>query len=65
MLTGVLVMTGVILALYYFSRGRVVCPPRDRLPLHQLDTEEVVHTISRGWSAAGLQLYGRISGDGR
>lgn len=63
MLAGVLVMTGMILGLYYFARGRAVCPPQGRLPWDQMNTDAVVHTISRGWSAPGLQLYRRNPGD--
>lgn len=61
MLAAVLVTTGAILGLYYFVRGRAVCPPAERIPLERLDTDAVVHTISRGWSAPGLELYGRGS----
>lgn len=63
MLAGVLVMTGAILALYYFVRGRAVCPPVERIPLDQLDADAVVHTISRGWCTPGLQFYGRRPGE--
>lgn len=51
MLMGMLVVTGAILVLYYFVRGRMVCPRHDRLPLSELGTSGWLHTISRGWDA--------------
>ena len=57
MLTAVLTMTGATLALYYFARGRAVCPRRERLPLDQLDGSDVLHTISRGWAVPNIRRY--------
>lgn len=57
MLTVVLTLTAAILALYYFARGRAVCPVRERLPLDQLDGTAVLHTISRGWAIPNIQWY--------
>ncbi|GAA4510340.1 hypothetical protein [Brevibacterium yomogidense] len=51
MLMGMLVVTGSILVLYYFVRGRMVCPRHDRLPLGDLGVSGWIHTISRGWAA--------------
>lgn len=55
MLTGVLTLTGAILALHNFARGRAVCPRRERLPLEQLDGAGVIQTIGRGWMTPDLQ----------
>lgn len=37
----------------YFGIGRAVCPPADRLPLHELDNDDVIGTVRRGWHALG------------
>ncbi|MGO1396928.1 MAG: hypothetical protein ACTHVY_08530 [Brevibacterium yomogidense] len=55
MLTGVLTLTGAILALHNFARGRAVCPRGERLPLEQLDGAGVIQTIGRGWMTPDLQ----------
>src|SRR5699024_4885650 len=57
MLTLVLTLTAAILALYYFARGRAVCPVRERLPLDQLDGTAVLGTISRGWAAPNIRRF--------
>lgn len=48
MLMGMLVVTGTMVVLYYFVRGRMVCPRHDRLPLSELGAIGWFHTISRG-----------------
>lgn len=55
MLTGVLTMTGAVSALYYFVRGRAVCPPLERLPLEELDGTGILHAIGRGWAAPDIR----------
>jgi len=57
MLTAVLTLTAAILALYYFARGRAVCPLRERLPLDELRGDETLHTISRGWAVPDIRRY--------
>ena len=52
----VLVMTGAFTALYFFGMGRAVCPVPERTPWQRLDTDDVVHTIKRGWAAGGVDF---------
>ncbi len=57
MLMGVLTLTIAVLALYYFTRGRAVCPPRERLPLDELGGTGILHTIGRGWAVPDIRWY--------
>lgn len=52
----ILMVTGALTGLYFFARGRAVCPVLDRIPMEQMTTDGVVHTIKRGWSAGGVDF---------
>ena len=57
MFARILVVTGALTGLYFFARGRAVCPVLDRIPVEQLTTDGVIHTIKRGWSAGGVDFH--------
>lgn len=53
MTTLVLLLALTAVAALYFSLGRAACPEHDRLPWAELDRDDVLATIQRGWQAAG------------
>ncbi|GAB3262367.1 hypothetical protein [Arthrobacter pigmenti] len=53
MSTLVLVLALTAVAALYFGIGRAACPQHDRLPCSELNRDDVMATIERGWQAAG------------
>lgn len=50
-----LLLSLTAVAALYFAIGRAACPKHERLPCAELDRDDVMATIRRGWYAAGDQ----------
>lgn len=49
----IVTIMGVGFAAVVFFVGRIACPPRDRMPLTQVDRVILWTTLCRGWMALG------------
>ncbi len=53
MSTVALLLALTAVAALYFGIGRAACPKHDRFPCAELDGDDVMATIRRGWQVVG------------